>query len=81
MCLAECGQRVPGQDHGEVSWRMKVGLIVWAGRYSVTAMASWSLLPLSIPLLIFSGNIPASKERSWECGKREQLGERETKRR
>ena len=59
-----------------------MGLIPgWAGPSSVTAMATWSLLPLSIPLLIFSGHIPASKERSWECGKREQLGERETKRR
>lgn len=28
----------------------------WAGLSSGTAMASWSLLPLSIPLLIFSGN-------------------------
>lgn len=29
-----CGQRIPGQDHSEVSWRMKVGLIVWAGVHS-----------------------------------------------
>ena len=45
---------------------MKVGLIPgWMGPSSGTAMATWSLLPLSIPLLIFSGNISASKERSW----------------
>ena len=66
VCLAECGQRVPSQDHSEVSWRMKVGLVPgWVGPSSGTAMASLSLLPLSIPLLIFSGNITASKERSW----------------
>ena len=54
------------QDHSEVSWRMKVGLIPsWARPSSGTAMASWSLLPLSIPLLIFSGNIVASEETSW----------------
>lgn len=52
-----------------------------AKAFSVTAMATWSLLPLSIPLLIFSGNTEAKGRGPGNAGQREQLGERETKRR
>lgn len=60
---------------------MKVGLIPWwAGPSSGTSTASLSLLPLSIPLLTFSGNTAVSTERSWGTqSKGSGWGEREAK--
>lgn len=66
---------------GEVSWRMKVGLLPWwTAPSSGTARASLSLLPVSIPSCIFSGNTVVSSERSWgHTEHREWNGEQGTK--
>lgn len=57
----------PSRHHSEVSWTMKVGLLSpWqAAAASGTTMASLSLLPPSIPFLIFSGNVVVSTDSSW----------------
>lgn len=66
---------------------MKVGLLPWWARpSSATAMASLSLLPFSIPLLIFSRKTVVSMDISWghieqkeRCGvNRRQRGGEET---